>query len=202
MYKFQLKTTLYYLALIFLTISLNTTDINAQRFKGSAVLGLNFSQIDGDDLAGFNKVGLTGGFKLDSPLNDKWDMSLEMLYSKRGSSTGFGFGGDANLTSLQYLSVPILVSLKDWYIKDEDYHKVSAHGGLDFGYMFSAKSTNDIYQADVNNFKKVDISLLVGINYKFTRKLGLTIRYTRSYTSLLPNNVISYFITIRTEYSF
>ena len=49
------------------------------------VAGLNASQIDGDDLAGFDKVGLTGGIKTTMEFESVWRMNMEFLYSERGS---------------------------------------------------------------------------------------------------------------------
>jgi len=108
-----------------------------QKFKGAIVGGINLSQIDGDELAGFNKIGLTGGFKLNYPVATKTDLSVEMLYSGRGSNSVLGFGGNGSVNvALQYLEAPILVRFKDWYIEDSDYHKASAHAGLSVGYLF------------------------------------------------------------------
>ncbi|MBK7222982.1 MAG: hypothetical protein IPH94_17215 [Saprospiraceae bacterium] len=59
----------------------------SQNFYGSMVLGVNASQIDGDNAAGFNKPGLTGGFKIDYPISASLDISAELLYSSRGAGT-------------------------------------------------------------------------------------------------------------------
>ena len=92
---------------------------DAQRFKGSAVFGLNFSQIDGDQLAGFSKLGWTGGFKLAYPLRKNSDLNIEMLYSQRGSTEGFGFGGGSGtFTDLKYIELPVYVNIMDWFLEE------------------------------------------------------------------------------------
>lgn len=176
----------------------------AQGFKGSVVAGLNLAQIDGDDLYGYNKLGFTGGFKLDYPVHQRVDMSLEMLFSEKGSTDGFGFGSPAtSYTSLRYLDLPIMVSIKDWFIEDANYHKVSAHAGLNFGYLFDAKSTNGAIPSGADFYRQVDVSYFFGVNYRFNRRIGLTLRHTRAFNSLLPASVaISYFVTTRVEYYF
>ena len=167
-------------------------------------MGLNLAQIDGDDLYGYNKLGIQGGFKLDYPVMDKLDISLEMLYSEKGSNDGFGFGSfRTNATKLRYLDLPLSLSVKDWYVEDKDYHKVSAHAGLNFGYLFSVESINGSFADNIDNYNQVDISYFFGVNYRFNRRIGLTIRHTRAFTSLLPDSVsISYFVTTRVEYYF
>ena len=61
-------------------------NIHAQKFKASLILGTNISQIDGDSLYGFKKLGLTTGGRLSYTNNKTFDLALEMLYSQRGSS--------------------------------------------------------------------------------------------------------------------
>ncbi len=197
--KNKVRTAL--LAILLLGVLISASPIAAQTFQGSAVLGFNLAQIDGDDLYGYNKVGLSGGFKLTSPVHRIVDVSLEMLYSERGSTAGFGFSG-LGVTSLKYLELPMMVVVKDWHIEDGDYFKVSAHGGLSLGYLFDVSSENGQYAGDIDNFKRIDLSYFVGVNYRFNRRLGFTLRHTRAFTSLLTSTAISYFITLRTEYNF
>jgi len=174
----------------------------AQRFKASAILGLNFAQIDGDELAGFSKLGLTGGFRLAYPLKDNVDLNFEMLYSQRGSTAGFGFGGSGNFIDLKYVELPIYVNIKDWFIEDEDYHKVKVHAGLSYAFLFDVNSTNGLLSNDIDNYKKHNIGYLLGLDYSFNSKFGMTIRYTRAFNSLYVVKAISYYLTVRTEYSF
>jgi len=55
-------------------------------FRGSAIVGLNLAQLDGDDLVGFNKTGVTSGLKVAFDLKSKLEGNVEILYSQRGSS--------------------------------------------------------------------------------------------------------------------
>ncbi len=59
----------------------------AQRFIGYVSAGANFSQIEGDDVHGFYKVGVNGGPGVMLPLDKKqrFSISAEMLYSQKGS---------------------------------------------------------------------------------------------------------------------
>ena len=175
----------------------------AQRFKGSAVFGLNFSQIDGDQLAGFSKLGWTGGFKLAYPLKEVVDLNFEMLYSQRGSTSGFGFGSNNDIfTDLKYVELPVYLNVKDWLIEDGNYHKVKAHAGLSYGYLFNVNSVNGLLSDSIDNYKRHSISYIVGVDYAFNSKFGLTVRYTRGFNSLYVVRAIGYFVTVRTEYFF
>ena len=65
---------------------------------------------------------------------------------------------------------------------------------------------------DENQFKKNDISYILGLGFQFTKNIGLSLRYTRSINDMLDYNLPEpdgrnlrfrgYFITGRLEYSF
>lgn len=175
-------------------------------FKGSAILGINFAQIDGDGLAGYDKPGISAGFRLSYPLEKRMDLSLEMLYSTRGSQENLFGGGDAGLgtTNLRYIELPIIYSFKDWFIEGENYHKVKAEGGLSLGYLFDVESENTTYIDGIGNLTEYDLSYILGVSYNATRNIGFTFRYTRSLVDLyqLEGRLLSYFITFRTDYNF
>jgi len=180
-----------------------TLNLDAQKFKGSAVFGFNLAQIDGDDLAGFTKLGLTGGAKLAYPIKKNSDLNLELLYSQRGSNSNFGFGNiNQNYTDLKYLEIPVYINIKDWYIEDEDYHKAKAHIGFNYSYLFDVESSNGPVANDIDTYNKSNFNFLIGAGYSFTKNLGLTLRYTRAVNSITELRAISYFVTVRTEYTF
>lgn len=60
---------------------------HAQRFIGYLSAGANFSQIEGDDVHGFYKVGVNAGPGVMLPLGKKQNMSIsaELLYVQKGS---------------------------------------------------------------------------------------------------------------------
>lgn len=196
-----------------LALSLSLLHVQAQRgFIGSALFGLNLSQIDGDNLSGFTKLGWTGGVKIGYPIMEKSDISLELLFNQKGSNAGTGFGNsESAYATLNYIDFPLSIDYKDWYVEDENYYKASVHGGLAPGYLFSVGGNNDGFSNNVDDYKRLELAWFLGANIKFTRHLGFTIRYTRGLTTIsespfttVPGNhrAISYFYTFRTEYTF
>src|SRR5690606_7644143 len=80
----------------------------AQQFKGAVMLGFNAAQINGDDMAGYKKLGLTGGAKIIYDLGEKWFPSMEFLYSQRGSRNNvFKTSSDNDIhIDLKYIEIP------------------------------------------------------------------------------------------------
>ena len=178
--------------------------ISGQGFDGTAVIGFNAAQIDGDDWAGFDKLGLHVGGRLSYKMKENLDLSLEMLYSQRGASNKRFAKEEENNIDLNYFEVPLILSLKDWYIGTENYHKVRAEAGLSFGYLFEVKTT----RFEEENFKKNDLSWILGVGYQFSKRIGISFRYTSSFFKIYNDNpeeadkLKSYFLTARTEFYF
>jgi hypothetical protein len=197
----QMLTKLKYFISFFLLLTF--ISLNAQNFFGSVVCGTNLSQIDGDNTAGFNKYSITGGLKLDYPISPALDLSTELLYSGRGSK-------DVRRKvdiRLNYIEIPVLISIRDWYIEKDKYDKVRADAGFSYGYLFNA-DTDLKFSQFITKFKKNDVSFIIGAAYMFNRNIGFSLRYTRSFFKLIKDpqletgGFLSYFTTLRLEYHF
>ncbi len=153
--------------------------LSAQRgFKGSATVGFSANQIDGDALIGYHKLGLTAGVSLFYPLNKKLDLGLELLYTQRGSSPQ-AYDNVSGI-HLDYLEVPLVIRIKDWYYEEDDFYKVYAEGGLSAAYLFNVDTDSDLFNGTIGGFNKMDLSIILGIGYNFNKRWGMGIRYTRS----------------------
>ncbi len=199
--------------LVFLSVPLFS-----QRFSAGIVGGLNASQIDGDQLAGFDKLGLTGGIKAIVNFESAIDLSVEFLYSQRGSRPDiFTPELDPDIeVHLNYAEIPVYVTLGDWWQEEGQYHKVSVHAGLSYARLISARTFDYYHPSDqsldklVPFFNDNDLSWLVGASYRMSSKWGITGRYTRGITPLLNpakhnlaiERLLSYYLTFRIDYYF
>lgn len=188
----------FILLYIFISIPLR---VEAQKFGGGIKLGFNASQIDGDDLAGYDKIGINTGLNTSYNLSKPWQLNLDFVYSQRGSQSKLindGLGSFRKIT-LNYLELPIYVGYQDWYMED-DFYKVQAFAGASYSRLFSVKNQLGVSDIDEANFLKNDISYLFGVKYMFTKHFGIEGRYTRSITKLYKNpndnrkSLIGYFL--------
>ena len=51
----------------------------------SLLFGLSSTQVRGDDISGFDKLGISAGAELAVPFKDKWSVALGILYVNKGS---------------------------------------------------------------------------------------------------------------------
>jgi hypothetical protein len=192
--------------------------MHGQRFSAALLGGLNACQIDGDELAGFDKVGLTGGIKAIMLFDSPVQLNIEFLYSERGSRPDIfnpEYDPDIEIT-LRYAEIPVYVSIGDWWQEEGKYYKMSAHGGFSYARLFTAQ-TFDYYHSSeqsldllVQYFNENDISWFLGATWRMNAHWGITARYTRGVTPLLSpqkhnlarERLLSYFLTFRCEYYF
>jgi len=89
-----------------------TLSIKAQNFGGGLILGLSASQVGGDMLGGFNKLGfLTGAY---TSLNVKENISFqfEITYIEKGSRNPNLYKNTIQEITLSYVEVPISINLQ------------------------------------------------------------------------------------------
>ncbi len=216
----KVEKTLVYLWLILALVMISGLSVQGQtqRFSAALVAGMNASQIDGDLLAGYDKIGLTAGFHTVIHFKSTLKLNLEFLYAERGSRPNLfndDFDPDINIT-LQYVEIPFYISIGDWWQEEGGYHKASAHGGFSYGRLIDAKTVDYFNSSDqsmdllVPYFNQNDVSWLLGVNYRFSPRFGITGRYTRGITPLLSpekhnlntQRLLTYFMTLRLDYYF
>ena len=70
--------------LLFITVISAHTGYG-QRIMGAAIVGLNATQVDGDEVYGYKNFGLNAGLSAIVPFNNKWSVSIENIYSEKGA---------------------------------------------------------------------------------------------------------------------
>lgn len=183
-----------------------------QRFKAGLNIGLTAAQINGDESADFNKLGLTAGVRAYTILTEKSDIIIEILFSQRGSRTKVLNNSTApqKIINLNYIEVPIIYTIKDWYQEDEDYHKMHFQAGLSYGRLFSNEFKNTALEVTAPFLRENDFSWLASITFHTNAHLGFYARYTRSMNLLFKNeadnpnanSLLGYFLTFGGTYVF
>ncbi len=154
---------------------------------GVVIAGFNTTNVQGDDVFGFHKVGLNLGAAAIMPLSEKWSLSLETLYSEKGSYHKKGGRGmdyqkkhDYNQYKLilNYVEVPVLIHF-------EDKRFLKAGTGFSYGRLVDVKEWEDdvrIATTTLNDgpYKLNDISWLFDIQIPIYRQIKFNARYSFS----------------------
>ena len=170
------------------------SDGSDRRFQADVVIGANFSQLDGDGISGFNKAGIKAGFDISYPTSSTKGWTLGLYLDQRGSSTSLiRTNVYDQFISLQYISIPISLYSKSWYHDDTDRYKIKIFGSVIPARLFASSSDNPSFDNETDNFKKWDLSFLVGVSYGVGRKASLRLSGERSILKIyrIPNSTES-----------
>jgi hypothetical protein len=158
-------------------------------FYGGLIAGANFAQVDGDYFAGYHCIGLNVGGIVYTQLAKHVALSLEILYSEKGSKSDQvkaplnpkivtrSYGIRAN-----YAEIPVMINYFD---------KRKSHFGIGISYGRLVSSTETIeadslgipLNLDFNNkypFKKDALDFLAGVELHLWKGLFLNVRFQYS----------------------
>lgn len=180
MKKLLLVKTLFVCCLVLSSIS---SSLQAQTFKAAVVGGVNLSQLDGDYLAGFHKIGLNGGLRVSADISERLSLSTEFLFSQQGASstTNDLLGAiipEYDKIKLQFVEVPLMLNYSDW--------KILASGGFSYGRLASYEVTN-LEKEDITDSVSLNeniVSIVLGASVFITEDIALNVRWSRSLNSL------------------
>ena len=169
-------------AIFLLVLSCSVKTGKGQRFLGAMSLGVNMTQVDGDDYFGFHNFGLNVGPMVSMPFgnNENWSVSLELLYSQKGSRHNSSVDSLNYKLVQDYAEIPVLVHFTDKKI-------ISGGIGFAYGQLINYKETkNDFFDSlylnqtsPANN----EISILGDLQIRLFSKMWLDLRYQYSLRS-------------------
>lgn len=187
------KTSKNLLILILLLFTLDST-LTAQRFKGAVMGGMNISQVDGDEVYGYHRVGGHAGLAAILPVK-KWDITLETVFNQKGSFQKAQYAnweynydsnsmlidstlytGEYNLR-LNYVEIPLMV-----HYTDRDRYTVGV--GFSYGRLVNFSEVehggNVPPYSDTVGFSKNDYCFLADLQIRVWKQLKFNIRFSYS----------------------
>jgi len=158
----------------------------AQNIKAGIIGGANFTQVDGDDIGGFHKIGANIGVMGIVPLTEKVSFSLEILFAQKGSSTlpDKRNPGASYKMNVDYAEVPILFNYTD-------KKRMIFNAGISIGTLVRYKEIingleNEFLEPPVN---KRDYNLVLSATYLAWPKIGLNLGFQHSITPFAYSEV-------------
>lgn len=164
-----------------LLITIASYKVDAQRFKADIIGGLNKSQVDGDETAGFRKIGLNTGAGVTIPVYGNWNIGLETIFSQEGSRLKPQFN-DSLDGSYKLLLNYVRVPLKIQYV---DKNLVSGGAGISWGRLVKIEEFKDGYRVDSvtlldGPFSRDDWQVFADVNVRVYKTFKVNLRYSYS----------------------
>ena len=160
----------------------------AQNFGGGLITGVSTSQVAGDMLGGFNKIGFLFGGYTNLSVKENMSLKYEITYIEKGSRNPNMFKSnhpnyEKIEISLSYIEMPLTINLQQ-----------KENLGIELGIMTAfiiSTSWNSAEQKkqEVPNpqYKKYDFGVCAGINYYLTDNIILNTRISNSILPIRPH---------------
>ena len=165
----------------------------SQRILGAVSLGMNLTQVDGDEYFGYHKVGLNVGPMVAVPFSKKksWSVSMELLYSQKGSYNSGNSDSTRYRLTLDYAEIPVLIHYTDKKL-------ISGGVGFCYGRVINYKETSNsfydklyTYQTGLSNN---DFSVLADLQIRLFSKLWANLRYQYTMKSIRTVSIDKFWV--------
>ncbi len=167
--------------IVILAIVLSSISASAQEFRAGSLVGVSFSQVDGDYFGGYNKAGINLGAFVSRSIGDKWELQLDIAYVQKGSREApkpdKGRLDDYKI-SLSYIQFPLVARYQ--------YKAFSVEGGLSIGALISdteeidGTPIEDIPSHSLVPFQTMEYATVFGLNYHVNDRLRINARWLYS----------------------
>ena len=166
-YLIRMKRTILVILLFLSGIGV----MKSQRFNGGISAGFIASQVDGDRLSGYNKIGITGGGFVNTWYNKQWGGQFEIRYAGKGAVDP----QISNIYQVMFIELPVMGLYR--YSS-----KIQAELGLYPAYLIQAQSKEQGANPveDNKDYHDFDIGGLAGIRYMFSEKMWVNLRFSYS----------------------
>lgn len=179
-------------ALTFILLLLSLTALTQKTFSGGIIGGPVLSQISGDGLGGWDKLGFAAGAWVNVPFNEKFSLDISMRYITKGSRTKrdtlsfntFGY-------YLNYVDVPLLLRIEFPKASTKKL-KYSAYVGPYAGVLLKQKIRFNGADLDINPpFNNYDFGVQFGASVWLGPKFFVQYLISTSALPTRPNPSIT-----------
>lgn len=167
---------------------------HSQAFFGGLALGGVTSQVEGDDRAGWDKIGFSAGAFVGLPMNNTFSALMELKYVQKGShSDADNFvPGDPYSLKLDYVELPILISanLSALNINGRPCKWLALELGASLDVLVRHKeSVNGASDGIDNYWNRLSCSGIAGVKITLKEQYSLAFRTEFSITSVYKGNL-------------
>lgn len=165
-----------YLFLFFFVLAFHS---HAQDYQADLFLGANFSQVDGDQFGGYNKLGLNVGIAINRQVKGPWEASFELLYSQKGSKKVLDpdIPEPSLVLNYHYVEIPLMAR----YVFNE---QIKFYAGPSIGINVFNERDDNGFVSEEEALTPLEIALQLGGSYYIGENLALDLRHGYSIVSV------------------
>ncbi len=151
-------------------------------FRPFVVAGFNAAQVDGDDVAGYTKLGFNGGIGTFIMLPKNFSVGFELIYSQKGAITTKNTRSpqfDYFKLNIDYLDVPVMISYHD---KERAIFSLGVIVN-NLARVREARGYNVGLYPDFA-YKQLALEGMANVSFHFSKKFGANLRFAYSLTDI------------------
>ncbi len=151
----------------------------AQDFKLGYIAGLTATQVDGDNLSGYNKIGPHLGIFVDRSLGNKLNLRAEFLFTIKGAKNYINIDNitDPLKTAFYYIEVPFMLNYK--------INKFQVEAGPSFGVLMYAFNNDKTGRyVTTAQYNRLDWEMNLGLSYSLKEQMVIYSRFAYSLTCI------------------
>jgi len=149
---------------------------HAQRFDAGLIAGFNGSQVEGDDLKGYHKVGVLAGIYVQTDVAPAIVAGMEIKYSQKGVRKKYDpkkEDDEKYIMRLGYIDIPLFMGFRT-----NDRSMII--GGISPGILIHSKELDNYgeipEQGNRQTFNTFDLQPFVGFQFDFLERVSLDLR--------------------------
>ncbi|HCX99838.1 MAG TPA: hypothetical protein DG754_06835 [Bacteroidales bacterium] len=169
-----------YKPLLFLLLAFSPLLVISQDFTGGVLGGMAMTQVDGDGLGGYHRVGAVAGVWVSRSFSRTISVRTELKFIQKGSYRRFTDGGGGTIGEynlrLNYTEMPFLL---EYHFRDN----IIPFAGISVGYLWKSIEKNDGYEnpiEDDTRFKKAELAAHAGVEYMLNSSFSLCATFSYS----------------------
>jgi hypothetical protein len=166
---------------LMMLLLLSGTTVHSQVIKGALTGGFNLTQVDGDEVYGYKRLGLTIGPAAIVPIDNRWSFSIETLFSQKGAYQRWAPAYNDTIPfyyklHLNYLDIPLMIHF-------EDRETITVGAGFSYGRLVGAREWEYGVQTPTDTrgpYLGYDLNALVDLRFRLNGRLKFNFRYAYS----------------------
>lgn len=171
----------YLLAIVALVLLAAKSE--AQYFGGGAYAGMTASQIDGDNLGGYDLPGVNLGAFTTLSLSEKARLQLELAFIQKGSREPISDTSNFIKYRLNYFEIPLLFAYR---LNDFSFE---AGPALDIN-VYAKEEGAGRTLPNSRTFNRFSLTGILGLTWHFSESWAINFRSNNSLTPISPPNVL------------
>lgn len=193
--------SIFCITLLSLTLNAQNLSTSEGNIKGGVRFGFVGSQISGDNLGGYHKLGVYSGLFANIPISEsgKWKFQMELNFIMKGSKSNFSYREDGSMSddyklTMLYTETPFMFQYNFGYYKNSkgNVYDFYFEMGPTLNFLFYQKEEDQngiIYRGADELFNIFDIGAILGVSCKFADRYTISARWGSSiYPVRIPTN--------------